>query len=92
MLCGTNDPRRSGRKSTGRRTDGPLQVTASMPGKIVRLLVAAGDQVAAGQGLIVVEAMKMQNEMKAARPGKVTSIPVREGDTVTAGAVLAVIE
>jgi biotin carboxyl carrier protein len=87
-----DDPRRGGRKSAGRRTDGPLQVSASMPGKIVRLLVAPGDQVAAGQGLIVVEAMKMQNEMKAARPGRVSSIPVREGDTVTAGAVLAVIE
>jgi biotin carboxyl carrier protein len=87
-----DDPRRGGRRASGRRTDGPLQVSASMPGKIVRLLVALGDQVVAGQGLIVVEAMKMQNEMKAARPGRVSSIPVREGDTVTAGAVLAVIE
>ena len=86
------DPRRGSRKTGGRRTEGPLQLTATMPGKIVRLLVAAGDQVAAGQGLVVVEAMKMQNEMKAARPGRVVAIPVREGETVSAGAILAVIE
>jgi biotin carboxyl carrier protein len=86
------DPRRSSRKSAGRRTDGPLQVTAPMPGKIVRLLVAPGDEVIAGQGLVVMEAMKMQNELKAARPGRVAAIPAREGETVSAGAVLVVIE
>jgi biotin carboxyl carrier protein len=86
------DPRRASRKSSGRRTEGPLQVTAPMPGKIVRLLVAPGDEVTAGQGLVVMEAMKMQNELKAARPGRVVAIPVHEGDTVGAGAVLAIIE
>jgi acetyl/propionyl-CoA carboxylase alpha subunit len=86
------DPRRGNRKMAGRRADGPLQVTAPMPGKIVRLLVAAGSDVVAGQGLVVVEAMKMQNEIKAVRPGRVASIPVREGETVGAGAVLVVIE
>jgi biotin carboxyl carrier protein len=86
------DPRGAGRKARGRRADGPLQVTAPMPGKIVRLLVAPGDEVIAGQGLVVMEAMKMQNELKAARPGRIASIPVHEGDTVSAGDILAVIE
>jgi biotin carboxyl carrier protein len=62
-----------------------------MPGKVVRVLVAVGDEVAAGQGLLVVEAMKMQNEMKAPRPGKVLSLSAAEGSTVTAGEVLATI-
>jgi biotin carboxyl carrier protein len=92
MRVELEDPRRASRKSAGRRTDGPLQVTAPMPGKIVRLLVAPGDEVTAGQGLVVMEAMKMQNELKAARPGRVVSIPVHEGDTVSAGDILAVIE
>jgi len=63
-----------------------------MPGKIVRLLVAVGDQVHAGQGLVVVEAMKMQNEMKASRDGKVTEISVSAGDTVSAGDILVILE
>jgi biotin carboxyl carrier protein len=63
-----------------------------MPGKVVRVLVAAGDPVEAGQGIAVVEAMKMQNEMKAPRAGKVLSVPAKEGDTVAAGEVLATIE
>ena len=92
MRVELEDPRRASRKSRGRRTDGPLQVAAPMPGKIVRLLVAPGDEVTAGQGLVVMEAMKMQNELKAARPGRIVSIPVHEGDTVSAGDVLAVIE
>jgi biotin carboxyl carrier protein len=61
-------------------------------GKIVRLLVAVGDEVVAGQGIVVVEAMKMQNELKAPRDGRVTSIEVRENDSVNAGTVLATIE
>jgi biotin carboxyl carrier protein len=63
-----------------------------MPGKVVRVLVAPGDEVAAGQGLLVVEAMKMQNELKAVRPGRVETISAREGATVSAGEVLATIE
>ncbi|MBI2680495.1 MAG: biotin/lipoyl-binding protein [Candidatus Solibacter usitatus] len=92
MRVELQDPRRANRQSAGRRTDGPLQVAAPMPGKIVRFLVARGDEVVAGQGLVVIEAMKMQNELKAARPGLVAAIPVREGETVSAGAVLVVIE
>jgi biotin carboxyl carrier protein len=63
-----------------------------MPGKIVRVLVAVGDEVVAGQGILVVEAMKMQNELKAPRDGRVTAIEVRENDSVNAGALLATIE
>jgi biotin carboxyl carrier protein len=63
-----------------------------MPGKIVRVLIAPGDAVETGQGLIVVEAMKMQNEMKATRAGRVLSVAVKEGTTVSAGQILATIE
>ena len=63
-----------------------------MPGKVVRVLVAAGDMVEAGQGILVVEAMKMQNEMKASRAGRVAAMHTREGATVAAGEALATIE
>jgi biotin carboxyl carrier protein len=62
-----------------------------MPGKVVRVLAAAGEEVQAGQGIVVVEAMKMQNEMKADRAGKVLTIPAQEGATVAAGEVLATV-
>jgi biotin carboxyl carrier protein len=86
------DPRRWSRHTSRPGMEGRLHVTAAMPGKIVRLLVAEGDTVEAGQGLLVVEAMKMQNEMKAPKPGRVVSLSARGGATVTAGEVLAVIE
>ena len=86
------DPRRWSRHTTKPGIEGRLHVTAAMPGKIVRLLVAEGDTVAAGQGLLVVEAMKMQNEMKAPKAGCVVSLTAREGATVAAGDVLAAIE
>ena len=70
---------------------GVQTVTAPMPGKVVRVLARPGDEVAAGQGLLVVEAMKMQNEMKTPRAGKVLSMPAKEGATVAAGEVLATI-
>ena len=63
-----------------------------MPGKVVRILVAIGDQVNAGAGIVVVEAMKMQNEMKTPKAGKVTALDIQIGDTVNGGDVLAVIE
>jgi biotin carboxyl carrier protein len=63
-----------------------------MPGKVVRVLVKPGESVAAGQGILVVEAMKMQNEMKTRRGGTVVTVAVREGETVVAGAILATIE
>jgi biotin carboxyl carrier protein len=85
------DPRRWSRKGAARGVDGVQAVVAPMPGKVVRVLITPGDEVAAGQGLLVVEAMKMQNEMKASRAGKILSVSVKEGATVTAGEVLATI-
>jgi biotin carboxyl carrier protein len=63
-----------------------------MPGKVIRVLVQKGDEVEAGAGLIVVEAMKMQNEMKAPRAARVLDVRVAGGDTVTAGQTLVVLE
>ena len=85
------DPRRWSRKRAGAGAEGIQNVVAPMPGKVVRVLVAAGDTVETGQGLVVVEAMKMQNEMKALRAGRVQTVAVKEGATVTAGEVLATI-
>jgi biotin carboxyl carrier protein len=87
------DPKRlrSG-ESAGAHHAGAAEIVSPMPGKIVRVLVQAGDKVAAGAGVIVVEAMKMQNEMKAPKAGTVVSINAGEGATVNAGDVLAVIE
>jgi biotin carboxyl carrier protein len=82
------DPRRFSRKSAGRGGEGVQTILAPMPGKVVRVLVAAGDAVEPGQGLLVVEAMKMQNEMKAGRAGTVLTVTAREGATVTAGEAL----
>ena len=62
-----------------------------MPGKVVRVLAAPGDAVEAGQGILVVEAMKMQNVMKAVRAGKVLTVSAKEGATVIAGETLATI-
>lgn len=86
------DPRRWSRHTTKPGIEGRLHVTAAMPGKIVRLLVAEGDTVAAGQGLLVVEAMKMQNEIKATKKGKVTIVAVKEGSAVNAGDLLVIVE
>ena len=63
-----------------------------MPGKIVRVLVSEGDAVEAGQGVIVVEAMKMQNEVRSPKAGVVVKVAVAEGATVFAGEVLAIVE
>jgi biotin carboxyl carrier protein len=62
-----------------------------MPGKVIRLLVREGDTVEAGQGLVVVEAMKMQNEMKSPKAGQVVKLSAHVGATVAAGEVLVVI-
>jgi biotin carboxyl carrier protein len=72
--------------------DGDQPVTAPMPGRVVRVLVAAGDEVAAGQGLVVVEAMKMENELRAPKTGKVKDVNFSAGTPVDAGKVLVVIE
>ncbi len=73
------------------RESGPARLTAPMPGRVVRILAAAGASVEAGQGLVVVEAMKMENELRAPRAGRVEQVAVREGQAVEAGALLLVI-
>ena len=87
------DPKRlrSGQNSGGHH-HGVAQIVAQMPGKVVRVHVEAGTAVEKGAGVIVVEAMKMQNEMKSPRAGVVVSVNVKPGDTVNAGDVLAVLE
>ena len=87
------DPKRlrSGQNSD-RHHHGVAEILAPMPGKVVRVQTETGATVEKGAGVIVVEAMKMQNEMKSPRDGVVVSIKVKAGDTVNAGDVLAVIE
>lgn len=87
-----HDPRRWSRQAGKQAGGGALSVKSPMPGKVVRVLVAAGEQVRSGQGLVVVEAMKMQNELKAPRDGKVIAMHAREAATVAAGEVLAILE
>ena len=76
----------------GQSATGPQRVVAPMPGKVVRVLVKPGDDVKARQGLVVIEAMKMENELRAARDGRVRDVAVAEGQSVDAGAVLLVVE
>ena len=92
FIIETDDPRQWKRRGPAGGAEGRISITAAMPGKVIRVLVSVGDEVADGQGIVVVEAMKMQNELKAPRAGRVTSIEVKPNDSVIAGAVLAVIE
>ncbi|HUI50631.1 MAG TPA: biotin/lipoyl-containing protein [Terriglobales bacterium] len=87
------DPRSwRGRKHGALEVEGRQEILAPMPGKVVRVLVAAGDAVEAGQGLLVVEAMKMQNEIRSPKKGKVERLLAKEGQNVNAGEVLAWVE
>jgi biotin carboxyl carrier protein len=86
------DPRDTSRGSRASMGSGRQNVVAPMPGKVVRVLVNVGDSVDVGQGLVVVEAMKMQNEMKASRPGRVIEVRAGAGETVGAGDTLVVLE
>ncbi len=87
------DPR-ARRSSEGSNSDaaGPKKLKAPMPGKVVRIMVVVGDAVEAGQGVIVIEAMKMQNELKSPKKGVIKSIVAREGGTVNSGDALLVVE
>ncbi len=86
------DPRSlQARRATGGGDDGPRTLKSPMPGRVLRILVAAGGAVVAHQGVLVVEAMKMQNELKSPKEGTVSRVLVAEGDTVTAGQTLAII-
>lgn len=88
-----SDPRSlQGRRRAGGGAAGPRAVKAPMPGRVVRVLAAVGDEVAEQQGVIVIEAMKMQNELKSPKAGKVARVAVAVGDTVGAGDVLVVVE
>jgi biotin carboxyl carrier protein len=87
-----NGRRRWGRKEDGAAGSGPQRLVAPMPGKVVRVLVKAGDAVTARQAIVVVEAMKMENELRASRDGTVAEIHVGEGMSVDAGALLLVIQ
>ncbi|HLL72048.1 MAG TPA: biotin/lipoyl-containing protein [Pyrinomonadaceae bacterium] len=88
------DPKRlRGARGAGAEAQGGrAQVVASMPGKVVRVLTEAGASVEAGDGLIVVEAMKMQNELKSPKTGTVVEVRAEPGATVNAGDVLVVVE
>ena len=86
------DPRSwRGRRHGSAEAEGPQQIVAPMPGKVARLLVKAGDTVEAGQGLLVVEAIKMQNEIRSPKSGKVERVLVAEGRAVNAGEALCVV-
>ena len=86
------DPRAwRGRKHGALEAQGRQQVLAPMPGKIVRVLVQVGDSVEVGQGLLVVEAMKMQNEIHSPKAGTVERLNVKEGQPVNAGEVLCIV-
>ncbi len=73
------------------RPHGPARLTAPMPGRVVRVLRGPGADVAAGEGLVVIEAMKMENELRSPRAGRVQEVAVREGQAVEAGALLLVV-
>jgi len=93
-------PVRSGEQQRRRRRaepaaetgSGPQRIAAPMPGRVVKVLVKPGDAVAARQGLVVVEAMKMENELRAARAGIVRDVRVAEGASVEANTLLMVVE
>jgi biotin carboxyl carrier protein len=90
FIAEVEDPRAwPGRRHGAMEAEGRQQIAAPMPGKVVRVLANAGDSVEAGQGLLVVEAMKMQNEIRSPKSGKVEKILVKEGQAVNAGEILA---
>jgi biotin carboxyl carrier protein len=80
------------RKRTGLADSGQQKLTAAMPGKVVRIIAAVGDQIKTGQGILVIEAMKMQNEVRSPKDGHLKKLQVRQGANVVAGEVLAIIE
>lgn len=86
------DPRSLRGRPQAADEHGPKKLTAPMPGKVVRVLLSPGAEVEAGTGIVVVEAMKMQNEVKSPKKGTVQKILVSEGAAVNAGDVLAIVE
>jgi acetyl/propionyl-CoA carboxylase alpha subunit len=87
------DPRSlQGRRGAGAGTDGPRPVKSPMPGRVVRVLIEVGQEVEEGQAVVVIEAMKMQNELKSPKAGRVSRVAVDVGDAVGSGDVLVVVE
>ena len=86
------DPRSLRSRAGAPEDHGPRKLTAPMPGKVIRILVTQGSAVEAGAGVLVVEAMKMQNEVKSPKKGTIQKILVSEGTAVNAGDVLAIVE
>ncbi|MBI3949824.1 MAG: biotin/lipoyl-binding protein [Acidobacteria bacterium] len=84
------DPRR--RRRGGFTVTGKIELSATMPGRVVRWLCQPGDPVTEGQGVVVLEAMKMQNEVRSPKAGRVREFRITPGQTVEGGTVLAVIE
>lgn len=92
LVASVENPRRwAGRRGALAGLAGPQEIIAPMPGKIIRLLVGPAQEVEEGQGLVVVEAMKMQNEIPSPKKGVVERVLVREGDTVEHGETLLVV-
>jgi biotin carboxyl carrier protein len=91
ILAGLSARRRWGSADAGSAGSGPQRIVAPMPGKIVRVLVRPGDTVQSRQPVIVVEAMKMENELRASYDGTVSEMLVQEGQSVEAGALLAMV-
>ena len=87
-LVELHDPRRWRRTGSSLEAEGPQEIVAPMPGKIVKVLVTEGQQVERNQGLLVIEAMKMQNELRAPRAGRIERIYVEEGRGVESAARL----
>ena len=83
---------RVGAAQSGLQLQGRQMVSVPMPGKIIAVLVAVGDAVELGQGLVIVEAMKMENEVRSPISGEVKEIKVKPGDTVEGGALLVIVE
>ena len=86
------DPRSLRGRARHDDEQGPRKLTAPMPGKVVRILAAEGSEIEAGAGVVVVEAMKMQNEVKSPKRGTIQKISVIAGEAVNAGDVLAIVE
>jgi biotin carboxyl carrier protein len=87
-----HDPRKWSRGHAADAAHGAIAIKAAMPGKVVAVLVDVGEAIETGKGVLVVEAMKMQNELKSPKAGVVQAIRVRAGDSVAAGQVLVVVE
>jgi biotin carboxyl carrier protein len=83
---------RVGNAQSGVDLQGRQKISVPMPGKVIEVLVSEGDSVEKGQGLVIVEAMKMENEVRSPSAGEVKEIKVKPGDTVEAGAVLLIVE